>query len=220
MNKAVDWLYFTGKLPSDPLGRLFSTVTYARTIVFADTEKAHRSIDAMAAIHASVESSRGMKIPDWAYRDVLFMLIDYSIRAYEILERPLSLTEKKEVFNVFHRVGERMGLKDLPPDYHAWLAHRGQHLEENLAPSLYTEDLYRQYRKNLGLVRYRLLLQVQALVVPDTIKGMKHFPSAAMTRVLLRIYRCSKLVKAENVFKALLLPPAYKPQINALDVVS
>ena len=26
LNKAVDWLYFTGKLPSDPLGRLFSTV--------------------------------------------------------------------------------------------------------------------------------------------------------------------------------------------------
>ena len=23
LNKAVDWLYFTGKLPTDPLGRLF-----------------------------------------------------------------------------------------------------------------------------------------------------------------------------------------------------
>ncbi|MEJ7663471.1 MAG: hypothetical protein WKG07_29945 [Hymenobacter sp.] len=26
LNKAVDWLYFTGRLPADPLGRLFSTV--------------------------------------------------------------------------------------------------------------------------------------------------------------------------------------------------
>jgi len=34
LNKAVDWLYFTGKLPQDPLGRLFSTVSYARSIVF------------------------------------------------------------------------------------------------------------------------------------------------------------------------------------------
>ena len=34
LNKAVDWLYFTGKLPADPLGRLFSTVMYARLIVF------------------------------------------------------------------------------------------------------------------------------------------------------------------------------------------
>ena len=30
LNKAVDWLYYTGKLPADPLGRLFSTVAYAR----------------------------------------------------------------------------------------------------------------------------------------------------------------------------------------------
>ena len=33
LNKAVDWLYFTGKLPKDPLGRLFTTVEYARQIV-------------------------------------------------------------------------------------------------------------------------------------------------------------------------------------------
>ena len=33
LNKAVDWLYFTGKLPKDPLGRLFSTVNYAKVIV-------------------------------------------------------------------------------------------------------------------------------------------------------------------------------------------
>ncbi|MCB0432341.1 MAG: DUF2236 domain-containing protein, partial [Mangrovimonas sp.] len=36
LNKAVDWLYFTGKLPNDPLGRLFSTVAYARKIVFEE----------------------------------------------------------------------------------------------------------------------------------------------------------------------------------------
>jgi hypothetical protein len=35
LNKAVDWLYFTGKLPADPLGRLFSTVVYAQQILFA-----------------------------------------------------------------------------------------------------------------------------------------------------------------------------------------
>jgi hypothetical protein len=34
LNKAVDWLYFTGRLPADPLARLFSTVMYARQIVF------------------------------------------------------------------------------------------------------------------------------------------------------------------------------------------
>src|SRR6185295_9915837 len=89
LNKAVDWLYFTGKLPADPLGRLFSTVTYAREIVFAKQAEALKSIDKITAIHIGVENSRGAKIPDWAYRDVLFMLIDYSISSFEVLERKL-----------------------------------------------------------------------------------------------------------------------------------
>src|SRR3982750_3405051 len=89
LNKAVDWLYFTGKLPSDPLGRLFSTVRYARKIVFASTEQAHGAIDSLRQIHTAVEKSRGATIPDWAYRDVLFMLIHYSIAAYELLEKKL-----------------------------------------------------------------------------------------------------------------------------------
>src|SRR6187549_789827 len=79
LNKAVDWLYFTGKLPADPIGRLFSTVTYARRIVFSEKEEAHRAIQKITSIHKGVEQSRGMSIPDWAYRDVLFMLIHYSI---------------------------------------------------------------------------------------------------------------------------------------------
>src|SRR5690606_34054258 len=108
LNKAVDWLYFTGRLPSDPLKRLFSTVSYARQIVFSDHDDAMRAIDKITAIHKGVEKERGRNIPDWAYLDVLFMLIDYSIRSYELMERKLSRAEKEEVFNVFRRVGSRM----------------------------------------------------------------------------------------------------------------
>ena len=55
LNKAVDWLYFTGKLPSDPIGRLFSTVSYARRIVFAPMEEASKAIDTIKQIHTAVE---------------------------------------------------------------------------------------------------------------------------------------------------------------------
>src|SRR5213075_1114400 len=68
LNKAVDWLYFTGRLPADPLGRLFSTVSYSRTIVFADKLTALRAIDSLVKIHAHVEAERAARIPDWAYR--------------------------------------------------------------------------------------------------------------------------------------------------------
>src|SRR5882762_8400842 len=90
LNKAVDWLYFTGRLPADPIGRLFSTVRYAQEIVFAENDAAFAAIDKITAIHKGVEASRGARIPDTAYLDVLFMLIDYSIRSFELLERKLS----------------------------------------------------------------------------------------------------------------------------------
>src|ERR1700749_650136 len=94
LNKAVDWLYYTGRLPADPLGRLFSTVVYARRIVFAPREKALAAIDSISAIHKGVEASLGATIPDQAYLDVLFLLIDYSIRSFELLHRPLTPEEK------------------------------------------------------------------------------------------------------------------------------
>ncbi|MEP6683026.1 MAG: DUF2236 domain-containing protein, partial [Parafilimonas sp.] len=66
LNKAVDWLYFTGKLPADPIGRLFSTVTYSRAIIFSELNKAYKSIDRITSIHTAVEQNRNAKIPDWA----------------------------------------------------------------------------------------------------------------------------------------------------------
>ena len=86
-------------------------------IIFDDYDAALVAIDRITGIHASIEAIRKQQIPDWAYRDVLFMLIHYSIAAYELLERKLSLAEKHEVFDVFYRVGERMLLKGLPKDF-------------------------------------------------------------------------------------------------------
>ncbi len=42
LNQAVDWLFNTGKLPADPLGRLFSTARFAQDIAFADEATARR----------------------------------------------------------------------------------------------------------------------------------------------------------------------------------
>ncbi|HEY4206214.1 MAG TPA: oxygenase MpaB family protein, partial [Puia sp.] len=150
LNNAVDWLYFTGRLPSDPLGRLFSTVQYAQLIVFANYENALTAIDKITAIHKGVETSRNARIPDTAYLDVLFMLIDYSIRAAELLGHKLTEAEKKEVFDVFHRVGARMELKGLPTDYGQFRRMRAGYLRTNLVRSKYTADLYRQYKRHLG----------------------------------------------------------------------
>ena len=218
LNKAVDWLYFTGKLPSDPLGRLFSTVSYAKTIVFSTETDAHKAIDSLRHIHSAIEKSRGYAIPDWAYRDVLFMLIYYSIAAYELLEHKLSAEEKEEVYNVFYRVGSRMGLKDLPQAYLEWLPVREAHLLEDLKKSEYTDDLFKQYKKHLGTVRYKVLIEGQKLVVPDLVKALLQFRTFSWLIPIVPLYKLSRHLKMDGIFKTILLPNAYKAQINALDV--
>ncbi|QHL85967.1 DUF2236 domain-containing protein [Nibribacter ruber] len=217
LNKAVDWLYFTGRLPADPLGRLFSTVAYARQIVFSELEAAHQTIDRMASIHAHVEASRGQRIPDWAYRDVLFMLIDYSIRAYEVLELRLTPSEKEEVFQVFYRVGHRMGLQGLPVNFPEWEIMRNSHLQENLVYSHFTQDLYRQYRKYLGAIRYKILLEGQKLVIPARVKTLLGWQAPSLLPPLLLAYKASRIFKLDWFFKSILLPSGYLQQIKDLD---
>src|ERR1041384_2016722 len=126
LNRAVDWLFFTGKLPSDPIGRLFSTAGYAQGIVFADEETAARAPDRIRAVHQAVECERGQQIPDWAHRDVLYMLIDYSERAHEALARPLTADERRELYDVFYRVGAGLGIPDLPAPHADWQADRAR----------------------------------------------------------------------------------------------
>ncbi|RYZ81577.1 MAG: DUF2236 domain-containing protein [Proteobacteria bacterium] len=212
LNKAVDWLYFTGRLPADPLGRLFSTVGYARQIVFSSTEGAHKAIDKMAHIHSAVESARGAQIPDWAYRDVLFMLIGYSISSFEVLERKLTEAEKQEVFDVFYRVGDRMGVKDLPKNYSEWLQARDEHLQQNLAKSDLTVDLFKQYRKHLGWLRYKLLLEAQALVVPNRVKQLLGFRKISFLTPVLLAYKLARLVELDWFLKSIVLPSEYKSE--------
>ncbi len=218
LNKAVDWLYFTGKLPADPIGRLFSTVSYARAIVFSEQKAAHAAIDKISAIHTAIEKARGYAIPAWAYRDVLFMLIYYSIVSFELLERPLSEDEKEEVFKVFNHVGLRMGIKDLPLNYKAWLSKRADHMIHNLKKSDHTVDLYKQYKKHLGTVRYILLLQLQTLVVPPRVKSLLGLNSGSLISPTLYLYKISRRLKLDGIIKSIILPSAYKAEIKTLDV--
>jgi hypothetical protein len=218
LNKAVDWLYFTGRLPADPLGRLFSTVAYARMIIFAEYDVAIKAIDQITAIHHKVEENRGAKIPDWAYRDVLFLLIDYSIRSFEALERKLTDWEKGEVFDTFYRVGDRMGIEGLPKTYPEWLAMRNEHLEQDLCYSKFTTDLYQQYKKHLGYIRYTLLMQVQLLIVPEKVKQLLAIRQPLYIKPILALYKLSRLLGIDKILKAAMLPTEYKAQITGLDI--
>lgn len=218
LNKSVDWLYFTGRLPSDPVGRFLSTVAYAQKITFSEKQSALRAIDTITAIHAAVEENRGTKIPDRAYRDVISMLIDYSIRSFELLKRKLTRAEKSEVFLVFNRIGRRMGIQGLPDNFDEWEKQREADLEHNTELSHFTTDLFRQYRKRLGLLNYQVLLEAQKLVVPERVRVLLGLRRTSWLSPLITFYRLCQNIRIDRPLKLAFLFSKYKKEIWALDV--
>ncbi|HET9426359.1 MAG TPA: oxygenase MpaB family protein [Gemmatimonadaceae bacterium] len=217
LNRAVDWLFFTGKLPADPIGRLFSTAGYAQQIVFADERTAASTLDRIRDAHAAVERARGQSIPDWAHRDVLYMLIDYSERAHALLARPLTADERRELYDVFQRVGMGLRIPDLPPSYESWRADRELHLRRDLIRGAGTAELYAQYRAHIGAWRYRLLLLIQAVLVPGHVRHLLGLKQAEWLRPLVRLYPLLRRAGMRSVVQRLLMPPKYLAAARALD---
>lgn len=217
LNRAVDWLFYTGKLPADPLGRLVSTAGFAREIVFADEDMARRSLARIRAAHQAVERSRGRAIPAWAHRDVLYMLIDYSGRAFELLHRPLTVLEKADLYEVFRRVGEGLAIPGLPETYDAWRTDRSLHLERDLAYSDLTAELYRRYRRHIGWWRYETLLRVQSILVPDHVRRLLGLEPCRWLRPSLATYGAMARIGLRPLVHRIVMPPSILPQIRALD---
>jgi uncharacterized protein (DUF2236 family) len=216
LNRAVDWLFFTGKLPGDPIGRLFSTAGYAQHIVFADASTAARTLDRIRAAHDAVERQRGQRIPDWAHRDVLYMLIDYSERAHEMFARPLSAAEQHELYDVFYRVGTGLRIPDLPRTYADWRADRELHLRRDLRNGEGTEALYAQYRKHLGSWRYHLLLRLQAILAPAHVRGLLGLRRAEWLRPFVRLYPLLVRAGLRSLIYRIFMPAQHLAAVQAL----
>jgi len=217
LNRAADWLFVTGDLPQDPFGRLFSTARFAHDIAFLDEVAARRALDRICTAHESEERARGATIPDWAYRDVLYMLIEYSEQAFHLLHRPLSGPEREDLYDVFRRVGEGLAIPELPGTYDDWTADRRRHLEQDLAYSEFTAALYAQYRRHLGPWRYATLLRVQSVLVPDLVRRMLDLEPCRWVHPSLTAYRAMVGFGLRPLIHRLVMPPAILPRIRRLD---
>lgn len=217
LNRAVDWLFFTGKLPNDPIGRLFATAGYAQEIVFADELTASRALERIRAVHLAVERRREQTIPDWAHRDVLYMLIHYSERAHELLARALSPDERNELYNVFHRVGTALRIPHLPPNYAEWRTDRERHLRRDLIRTRSSEALYAAYRRQLGPWRYRLLLHLQSILTPEHVRHLLQLESAQWLLHGLRLYPFVIRARMRSLIQRLLIPAQHLGAVRVLD---
>jgi uncharacterized protein (DUF2236 family) len=217
LNRAVDWLFFTGQIPQDPIGRLFSTVRYAQEIVFVDETTAGRTLDQIYSIHKSVERGRGAQIPDWAFRDVLYMLIDYSERAHALLHRPLTKAEQRELYDVFRRVGEGLRIPELPANYAEWQDDRRRHLEGDLEYSEYTRLLFEKYREHLGGWRYEILRLTQAQLAPERVRRLLGLTQPPLLFEAFRVYGLFTRLNLQELVHWLLLPARYMDEIRSFN---
>jgi len=99
LNPENHWLFYTGKLPSDPLRRFEKTLQYQRKLFFTPQEAVPALAKHLKDIHNGVEERRSqeqgeIKISDQAYVQVFSMLIEYGILGYEYLHRR-TLTQKE-----------------------------------------------------------------------------------------------------------------------------
>jgi uncharacterized protein (DUF2236 family) len=187
--KAVDWLFFTNSLPAAPLGRFFDTVRFAQRVFFGTPDRAVATIATINRIHRHVEAARDRPIPEWAYRAVLFLLIDYGERAHAIIYGPMSAAEQLAHFEAIMALGHAMHLRGLPTTYTAYQAQRHQQLLEDYAPSALMERLFASYRAALGPWRYRLLRLTQASLLPAELRPVVGLRPNALVDRLLRCYR-------------------------------
>jgi hypothetical protein len=218
LNRAVDWLFFTGAIPRDPLGRLFTTAEYAQQIVFADRTTAEHTLSRIVHIHQAVEQQRGQQIPAWAHRDVLYLLIAYSERAYRLHQRSLTDLECSELYAVFRRVGEALGIDKLPQTYAEWQIDRKQHLREDLSYSPLTAQLYHRYREVLGWWRYGLFVAIQGVIVPRSVRKLLQLRRWAGLQYAVTFYHVLTRLGLRSLLQRMLIPAQYLAQLQRMDI--
>jgi len=161
----VDWLFFTGKLPADPIGRFFSTIDYLRQMLIVSAEEREPLAKALRGLHGDIENRRGSRIPDVAYRDVLSMDIYYSIVGAELtFGGPLSDEDRDELVAELVIFGAQMGIPNLPGNY-AELCEMRQQRFTTYAQSEFTDRLFQSYRRALGMFGYRSLIGFYPLLL-------------------------------------------------------
>jgi len=177
LNPENHWLFYTGKLPSDPLRRFVTTVQYQRKLFFTPQEALPALAKHLKGIHNGLEQRRSreqgeIRISDQAYLQVFSMLIEYGILGYEYLHRrTLSQEQRETYFNDIRSIALMMDVRNFPEDYRRYLARRTGMVATELHCNAFTRELMDAYRKKLSAFSYWGLLQFQARFIHPTLAG-------------------------------------------------
>lgn len=211
LNPENHWLFYTGKLPSDPLRRFEETLRYQQKLFFMPQEAVPAVARHIKDIHRQVEKKRSQEqgeahISDQAYLQVFSMLIEYGILGHEYLQHRKMAREEKEVyFNDIRAIALIMEIQDFPEDYHHYLTRRTQMVVRELQFNSYTRELMESYRKNLGPLRFWGLLQFQAFFIDPILSFRLGLKANRFFGWAYRLYPRFRFKQLFNGLTALLL---------------
>lgn len=207
LHPMADWLFYTGRLPADPVARFAGTLRYVSRLLFAPSSEVWgEGVADIGRIHRGVEESRGMEISNRDYRDTLLMLLYYSLRADELVfdRRRSSRTEEEQLEAVVACGGMAAGMGIVGfPESLAELRRQRADLVGRLGVNRWTGPLLESYRRALGPVGYFLLEAVYGGLLEDELAGHLGVRRGLLSRVFSRY--CSLLVRS-GLQRVLLTP--------------
>jgi len=211
LNPENHWLFYTGKLPSDPLRRFEKTLRYQRKLFFTPQDAIPALAQHIKAIHCDVEKSRSqeegpIKISDQAYLQVFSMLIEYGILGFEYLHRRnMTLQDRETYFDDMRSIALMMDIHDFPGDYRQYLTRRTKMVISELQCNAFTLQLMDAYRKNLPAFSYWGLLQFQARFIHPILARRLNLKSNPFVEWVYWIYPRVRFQPLFNRFFALVL---------------
>ena len=207
VNPAAEWLFYTGRLPADPIERFIGTVRYSRALVFASTREGYRrTVDDIRAIHTHLERARGRPISATAYLDVLFMNIEYSIRSFPLVfGTQLSHEAKDSVVASFRHMADLMKIPNAPADYDSYVRVRQERLRA-LAHSVWTDRLMASYGRALGPLGYFVLITVYGALVEPVVLSELGITRSWFSRLFSKVYPLAGRTGGDRILFALFLP--------------
>ena len=110
-----------------------------------------------------------------------------------------------------------MNVRELPKNYSEWQVDRQRHLVRDLSYSKHTALLYEAYRRHLGMWRYYLLLEVQAVLVPDEVRQMLSLRPKKLMTGLAQTYGVLDSNNLQSLVHTLLIPRRYWSEIKGFE---
>jgi len=106
---------------------------------------------------------------------------------------------------------------EVPKTYAEWKLDRHRHLVRDLSYSRHTAMLFESYRRHLGVWRYHLLLEVQALLAPPEVRRLLNLNSNMLISGLARAYGLIDRGNLQSLVHTILIPPRYLAEVRQFD---